>query len=93
MNLLITIGPIVHFYLVCKILRERFNHITEKLKKFNHWQKLNSRKVDKHIHDFNQLIDELQRSNFFWSKFLSFGYHIGLAICSILFLCGETTSW
>lgn len=78
MNLLITLGPIVHLFLTCKILRDRFTHVTEKLRKTTS-QKLDEHQMNKHLHDFSLLIDELQRINFFWSKFMSFNYHLGKA--------------
>lgn len=88
MNLLVTIVPVVYLYLNCKILRDRFTLVTEELEQFTYMQGVESSKVDKCLHDFNRLIDELHRSNFFWSRFVSFSYHIGLALCSILLLVG-----
>ena len=89
MNLMQSLSPILYFYLNCRILTERFVQIRLKLEKLANCKQVKASKIDKCLHDYSTIIDELQRSDFFWSKYLAFNYHLGVAICSSMFLCGE----
>ena len=54
-------------------------HVTEKLKKFSNGRKpIDPAKVDKRLQEFNILIDELHKCNFFWSKLMLYNLYIGL---------------
>ena len=85
MNLLMNVGLVIYLYLICKILRERFDIIRLN---FNHLHqgKFNLNELKSLLHDFNLVVDDLQKCNHFWSKFNFWNYHLAIVICSILFL-------
>lgn len=89
MNFLITHAPVVLLYLNCKILEERIIHTSRRLHRFSFGNRFNSSKVDRYLHDLATIFDEVQRSNFFWSKYLGMNYFIAIAICCIVFLCSK----
>ena len=85
MNLIMNIGLIIYLYLICKILGERFDIIRLN---FNHLLqgRFNLEELKILLHDFNLVVDDLQKCNHFWSKFNFWNYHLAIVICSILFL-------
>lgn len=89
MNLLVSLSPIVFLYLNCRILIERFDQMRLKIEKLANGRKFRQSKIDKCLSDYATIIDEVQRCNFFFSKYLAFNYHLAIAICSSLFLCGK----
>ena len=87
MNLTIAIGMITYLYLVCKILRERYDIISSDLNRLVR-KKIDLHKLKALLNDFNLVVDDLQRCDYFWSKFIFWNYHMAVVICSILFLFG-----
>ena len=85
MNLIMNIGLITYFYLICKILKERFDIITTELNCLVQ-EKFDLHKLKTLLNDFNLTVDDLQKSDHFWSKFNFWNYHSATLICSILFL-------
>ena len=88
MNSIITLGLITYLYLVCKILKERFDIITSELH-FLVQKKFDLHKLKTLLNDFNLVVDDLQRCDHFWSKFNFWNYHLATLISSILFLTGK----
>lgn len=83
-------GSTVYFYLNARMLAERFTHVTQKLQNFAYGREpIDPVKIDKLLLQFNILIDELHKCNFFWSKMMAFNYYISLAICCTEILVGE----
>lgn len=92
-NLIVIIGSSTYLYLNSKILGERFTTVIKKLEreriqKFTGTRRIDMSKIDKYLHQFNILVDELNRSNFFWSQIIAINYYVSLTICSIEFLVG-----
>lgn len=80
----------LYFFLITQNLNERFTHVIEQLQQFAYVSnEIDSSKVDQHLHEFNVLIDELHKCNFFWSKLMAYNYYICLTICCIELLVGE----
>lgn len=80
-TLLSTHAPMLYLYLTCRTLEERLERTTFKLKhlldnsELNFLSKLTSTKIDRYLHDFGTIVDEIQRCNFFWSRY-SFYYDL-----------------
>ena len=81
-------GLITYLYLVCKILRERFDIITSELHCLVR-NKSDLHKLKTLLDDFNLNVDDLQKSDHFWSKFIFWNYHFATLNCSVLFLTGK----
>ena len=85
--------PLVFMFLTCRLLKQRLLRITAKLKRLSGEWQFNPSKVDRYVHHFGILVDEIQRCNFFWAKYLTLNYHISIFILSISLLCGEFATW
>ena len=82
------VGLITYLYLVCKILKERFDIITSELHCLVR-NKIDLHKLKTLLNDFNLIVDDLQKCDYFWSKFNFWNYHIATLNCSVLFLTGK----
>lgn len=76
-------------YLNCKILKVRINRTLIRLQRSAHPSTFNATKVNRYLLDLGGIFDEVQRSDFFWSRYLSMNYYFAIAICAICFLCGK----
>lgn len=83
-----TFGLILYLYLISRFLKERFDLVQIELNRlaYSSAGKLDLATLDRLIHRFNLIVDDLQRADHFWSKFNSLNYHFGMALCSVLLL-------
>lgn len=81
--------PVAYLYLNCKILEERFAVIFRRLQRVALHSKSDSSKVNRYLLDLGTIIDEIQRCDFFWSKYLAMNYYFAIFTCCICFLCGK----
>lgn len=82
-----TFGLILYLFLTGKLFEERFDHVCAQLSEIAFDDKpLDLKVIDRLVHRFNVIIDDLQKCNYFWSKFNFLNYHYGLILCSVLLL-------
>lgn len=81
-----SIGLILFLYLICKFLKDRFDHIRIVFEQLAIKKKLDLEFVDKNVYRFNLIVDDLQRCDVFWSKFNFLNYNFALILCSVLLL-------
>ena len=88
-----TFGLILYLYLISRFLTERFDLVqTEFYELAYAGGKLDTNALDRFIHRFERIIDDLQRADHFWCKFNSLNYHFGMALCSVLLLVCKLSS-
>ena len=59
-------------FLITRTLSERFGHVTEQLQKLAYSpNEIDPSKVDQHLNEFNVVIDQLLKCNFFWGKVIT----------------------
>ena len=86
-------GLILYLYLISRFLKERFELVQIELDRLAYSaDKLDLAALDRLIHRFNLIVDDLQKADHFWSKFNSLNYHFGMVLCSVLLLLCKLTA-
>ena len=84
-NLLHNCGLISFLFLISKLLEDRFKLVAIELEKLAN-SNFNQSKLDQNIHNFNLIVNDLLKCDFFFSKFNFFNYHMAMFICSVSIL-------
>ena len=88
-NLAAVIGTMIYLYLICRLLIERFDLVAHRLRRLAVAKKLDVPEVQKTTAIFEQIVNDLQKSDHFFAKFNLTNYYFGVSICSMTLVNGE----
>ena len=87
-NLATVMGAQIYFYLICRLLIERFDLAAAQLKRLASAKKLEVLEIERTAAIFERIVNDLQRCDHFLSKLNLLNYYFGVSICALTLVNG-----